>query len=107
MARRALVRCTDIIVESNIDPFALARRLYSKDVISEDIYKRMRYMKTLYSNKEHLQIITDDINDHVTHNASILISFLSTLNEMTHQDLAVSIVKKYKGMLYRMLFYMY
>ena len=41
-AERALVRCTDIIVESTIDPFILARKLYSKEIISEDVYKRVQ-----------------------------------------------------------------
>ena len=107
MARRALAQCTDVITESSIDPFTLARRLYAKEVISESIYKKMRNKKTGDSSKDRLELILDNIKDRITHNASILISFISTLNEMTRQDLAVSIVKKYKGMLYRMLFYMY
>ena len=107
MAKRALAQCTDVITESSIDPFTLARRLYSKEVISESIYKKVRDKKTGDSSEDRLELILDNIKDRITHNASILISFLSTLNEMTHQDLAVSIVKKYKGMLYRMLFYMY
>ena len=42
VAGAALVQCTDIIVESAIDPITLARKLYSKQVISETIYKRVR-----------------------------------------------------------------
>ena len=38
MARRALVQCTDIIVESNIDSIVLARKLYSGLMISENVY---------------------------------------------------------------------
>ena len=45
MARRALVQSTDTIVESNIDPFILARKAYSKEIISEDVYKVVRDKK--------------------------------------------------------------
>ena len=107
MAKRALTQCTDIIIESSIDPFALARRLYSKEIISEGTYKRARDKKTGDSSEDRLELILDHLKDRVTHNASILISFLNILKDLTHQDLAVLIVKKYKGILYRMLYYMY
>ena len=41
MVGAALVQCTDIIVESTIDPITLARKVYSKQVISENFYKRV------------------------------------------------------------------
>ena len=105
VAKRALVQCTDIIIESNIDAFALARRLYSKEVISEGLYKRVRDKKTGDSNEDRLELVLDDLKSRVTHNASIFISFLNILNDLTQQDLSVLIVGKYKGMLYRMLCY--
>ena len=39
-ARIALVQCTDIIIESTIDPIVLAKKVYSKEIISEYVYKR-------------------------------------------------------------------
>ena len=107
VARRALVQCTNIIVKSSIDPSALALELYSEEVISEGTYKRVRDKKTGDSSEERLELILDHLKDRVTHNASILISFLNILKDLTHQDLAVLIVEKYKGILYRMLYYMY
>ena len=107
MARRALVQCTDIIVESSVDPVALVRKLYSKEVISEGIYKRVRDKKTGDSSEDRLELILDTLKDHVTQDATILSSFLNILKHLNHQDLAVSIVKKYKSMLYRMLYHMY
>ena len=105
VAKRALVQCTDIITESNIDASALARRLYSKEVISEGLYKRVRDKKTGDSNEDRLELVLDDLKSRVTHNASIFISFLNILNDLTQQDLSVLIVRKYKGMLYGMLCY--
>ena len=45
ICRRAFVQCTDI-VESNVDPITLARKLYTKEVISENIYKKVKDKKT-------------------------------------------------------------
>ena len=65
MARKALVQCTDIIVESTIDPIVLARKLYSEEVISENVYKRVRDMACRDTNEQRLEIILDDIKDRV------------------------------------------
>ena len=46
ICRRILVQCTDTIVESNMDPTALERRLYSIGVISEDVNKFVKDKKT-------------------------------------------------------------
>ena len=100
MARRALVRCTNIIVKSSIDPSALARGLYSEEVISEGTYRTVRDKKTGESSEDRLELILDDIKDRVSYNSNILTFFLNILNDLTHHDLAVLIVKKYKGMLY-------
>ena len=107
VARRALVRCTNIIVKSSIDPSALALELYSEEIISDSLYKRVRDKKTGDSSEDCLELILDDIKDRVSQNSNILTSFLNILEELTHQHLADTIVKKYKGMLYKMLYYMY
>ena len=107
VAKRALAQCTDVITESSIDPFTLARRLYAKEVISESIYKKVRDKKTGDSSEDRLELILDNIKDRITHNPSILISFLNILNDLKCQGLAALIVQKYKGMLYRMLYYIY
>ena len=103
VARRALVRCTNIIVKSSIDPSALALELYSEEIISDSLYKRVRDKKTGDSSEDRLELVLDHLKDRITHNASILISFLNILNDLKCQDLAASIVQKYKGMLYKML----
>ena len=61
MAKRSLIQCTDIIIESNIDLFALAQRLYSKKVISDGLYKRVRDKKTGDSNEDRLELVLDDL----------------------------------------------
>ena len=107
VAKRTLVQCTSIIVNSSIDPFTLARELYSKEFIKEDTYKKVIDRETRDSSEDRLERILGHLRDRVTRDASILISFLNILEDLTHQDLAVLIVKKYKGMLYRMIYYMY
>ena len=107
MAKRALAQCTDVITESSIDPFTLVRRLYSKEVISESIYKKVIDMETRDTSEGRLEKILGHLRDRVRRDANILISFLNILKDLTHQDLAALIVQKYKGMLYRVLYYMY
>ena len=100
--KRAIVQCTDIIVESNIDPIVLARKLYSKEIISEDVYKVVKDKKTGDTSTDRLDYILDDLKDHVKHNASAFMIFLDILRDDTlnRQDLADKIMSKYKGMIH-------
>ena len=79
MAVEALRRCTYDIVRSNIDPIALARKLYSEEVISEDVYKRVRDKASRDTNEDRLETILDDIRDRVKHNTSIMMTFVHIL----------------------------
>ena len=102
ICRRTLVKCTNIIVESNIDPIALARRLHSEEIISEDVYKIVKDKKTGDTSTDRLDYILDDLKDHVKHNASTFKIFLDILRDdsLNQQDLADKIMSKYKGMIY-------
>ena len=102
IGRRALVQCTNVIVESNIDPIALARRLYSKEIISEDVYKIVKDKKTGDTSTDRLDYILDDLKDHVKHNVSTFMIFLDILRDdgLNRQDLADKIMSKYKGIIY-------
>ena len=97
MARRALVKCTDIFVESNIESSDLARKLYSAEVISEDMYTSVRDKQCRDTNKERLEKILDELKDRVTHNVSILTTLFEILNDLKRNDLADIISTKYKG----------
>ena len=96
-ARRALVRCTDIIIESTIDPFVLARKVYSKEIIPEDVYKRVRDNQTRDSKETRLEEILDCLKSRIEHNANILKIFVDILRQLSQNDLADNIVAKYKG----------
>ena len=102
ICRRTSVKCTNIIVESNIDPIALARRLYSEEVISEDVYKIVKDKKTGDTSTDRLDCILDDLKDHVKHNVSAFMIFIDILrhDSLNRQDLADKIMSKYKGMIY-------
>ena len=95
MARTALVQCTDIIVESTIDPIVLARKLYSEMMISETVYRRIRDRAFMDTNEESLDIILDELNDHVKYDAGILGKFVNILREkLNRNDLADKIMSK-------------
>ena len=100
--KRAIVQCTDIIVESNIDPIALARKLYSKEIISEHVYKIVKDKKTGDTSTDRLDYILDDLKDHIKHNSSAFMIFLDILKDdsLNQQYLADKIISKYKGMIY-------
>ena len=98
--KRVIVQCTDIIVESNIDPIALARKLYSREIISEHVYKIVKDKKTGDTSTDRLDYILDDLKEHVKHNAFMI--FIDILRDDTfnQQDLADKIMSKYKGMIH-------
>ena len=81
MARKALVQCTDIIVQSTIEQIVLARKLYSELVISESVYKWVRDPACRDTNEQHLKTTLDEITDCVKHDASILTKFMNILRE--------------------------
>ena len=94
-ARTALIQCTDLIVESTIDPIVLARKLYSELVISENIYRRVKDEACKDTNEKRLDIILDEIKDLVKHDAGILTKFVDILREkLKRNDLADIIVSK-------------
>ena len=93
MAVRALVQCTDIVVESTIDPIVLARKLYSKQIISEDVYKKVKDKASRDTNEERRDTILDDIKDRVKYDIGTLSIFVEILREnLKRNDLADKIM---------------
>ena len=101
ICRRTLIRYTDTIVQSNIEPISLARKLYSEEIISEDVYKIVKDKKTRDTNADRLDYILDDLKDRVKYSSSAFIIFLDILrhDSLNQQDLADKIMSKYKGMI--------
>ena len=100
IARRALLQCTSIIIESTIDPITLARNLYSEEVISENVYKRVRDKTRRDTTVEHLEIILNDIKECVKLDPDGLTKFVNILRELNRQDLADKIMSTYKGIIH-------
>ena len=91
----ALVKCTDIIVESDIDPIALTRTLFTKQIISERVYKRVEDEACKDTNERCREIILNDIRDCVKYKADILTKFVNILRKKFKQgDLADEIMSK-------------
>ena len=87
-AKKALVQRADLIVESTIDPNALARKLNARDVISEIEYKRVRDNRTRDSEEERRETILDCVKDRIKHNADIFNTFLDVLRDLGRADIA-------------------
>ena len=93
MARKVLVRSTDIIVESGIDPNVLARKLYAKEIMSDNVYNRVRDTTSRDSNEERLEAILHDLRSRVENDASIMMKFVDILRvDLKRQDLADKIL---------------
>ena len=99
ICRRTLVQCTDTIVESNIDPTVLARKLCSKEIISEDVYKIVNDKKTGDSSTDRLGHILNDLKDRVKYDDSTFKIFLDILRDdgLNRHYLADKIMSKYEG----------
>ena len=98
-ANNALVKCADLIVESTIDPNALARKLNAREVIFEIEYKRVRDNRTRDSEEERRETILNYVKDRIKHNADIFTTFLDVLKELGRADIADKFMAKYKSML--------
>ena len=95
MSRTALAQCTDRIVRSNIDPFALARILFSKEIISEIVYRNVRDRTSGCTNEERLETILDDLRSRIEHDADILMSLVNILrDDFNRNDLVDEIMSK-------------
>ena len=99
IARRAIIQCTNVIVESTIDPIDLARKLFSKEIISENVYRRVKDRTSRDTAVQRLHIILDEIKDLVIYGASIFTKFVASLRELNQQDLANKIMSTYKGII--------
>ena len=105
IAIRILVQFTDAIVESNIDHSALVRKLYSKESVSESVYKRVRDRESRDTREERLENILDEVRDRVKHDGSVFRTFFDILYDLSQKDLADKIMAKYKGIPYCILHY--
>ena len=95
MAFKVLVQSTDIIIESGIDPVVLARKLYTKEIMSDNFYDRVRDKACRDSNEERLEAILSDLRNRVKNDDSILITFVNILKvDLKRQDLADKIMSK-------------
>ena len=98
-ANKALVQCADLIVESTIDPNALARKLIARSVISDTDHKKVKDNRTRDSTVERLEMILEYVKDRIKLNADIFTTFLKILKDLGRDDLADEIMAKYKSKL--------
>ena len=95
MAFKVLVQSTDIIIESGIDPVVLARKLYTKEIMSDNFYDQVRDKACRDSNEEYLEAIVSDLRNRVKNDDSVLITFVNILKvDLKRQDLADKIMSK-------------
>ena len=97
VVKRALLHCTNNIVKSSIDPFVLARRLHSNEIISKNVYMEVRDKESGDSRENRIEKILDHLKDLVKNDASIFTAFLNVLSDLGRDDLTDTIMKKYSG----------
>ena len=97
VASKALIQCTATILDSTVEPFDLVIKLYSKEIIPGDIYKRVKDRQSRDTKKERLDLILEHIKDRVNLDAGIFKLFVDTLRELSRNDLADLIMTKYEG----------
>ena len=97
--KKALVQCTDLIVESTIDPSTLARKLITRDDKFENELKRVKDRSTRDSEVERRQTVLDCVIDRVKLNADIFTTFLGALKDLGRDDIADKIMAKYRSKL--------
>ena len=99
VAQRALKKSTVVITESSIDSSALARKLYSEEILPDNVYKTVKDRKCGNTNAERLEIILECMIDQVNKgDVNIYKKFLDALRYLARNDLAVAIEAKYEGM---------
>ena len=97
MAKKVLIWSTDVIVESSIDPAVLARKLYAKEIISDNVYDRVRDKASRDTNEERLEAILSDVRSRVKNDANILMIFVDILKvDLKQQDLVDKIMSELK-----------
>ena len=99
VAARALKKSTVVITESSIDSSALARKLYSEEILPEDVYRTVNDRKCGNTNADRLENILKCTIDKVNKgDVNIYKKFLDSLSDLDRNDLAVAIEAKYEGM---------
>ena len=75
--------------------------MYSKEIISEDVFTSVKDKNTRDNNAERFDRILDDLRNRVKKDYSAFIIFLDILKDDTfnQHDLAEKIMSKYKGMI--------
>ena len=69
--------------------------MLSEEVISENVYRRVKDDASRNSNEKRLDIILDEIKDLVKHDACVLTKFVDILREkLNRNDLADKIMSK-------------
>ena len=101
LATQALRKCTSAIVESAIEPIALARRLYEEEVISEGVYRTVKDRNSGANGTECLELILDDVKGRIKLDTNAFMTFLDILrgDSLNRQDLANKIMLKYKDII--------
>ena len=75
--------------------------LYSEEIISDDVYKRVIDKASRDINAERLKIILDYIKDCIKYDTGILTKFVDILIDgLVRQDIADTIMSKYKGIIH-------
>ena len=99
-ARTALRKNFDKIVESTIDPFELARKLFSAQILPNDVYFKVMDENVNMSTQRRMHLVLTSIHGAVSLNGQVFEKLLDILKEggsVIGDSLTKSLIKDYEG----------
>ena len=99
-ARTALRKNFDKIVESTIDPFELARKLFAAQILPDNVYLKVMDDNINLSTQRRMHLVLTSIRGAVTLNGRVFKKLLDILKEggsVIGDSLTELLVKDYEG----------
>ena len=100
IAHRALRKNTDkIVCEGGIDPFVLARKLDSAELITDDVYRQCTDRNNDWPDGDRVEHIIKQIRIDIQRNGEVFNDFLEVLRDAGHQHIVDILSLTYQGAL--------
>ena len=97
LAFRSLRKNSEKIFNSEIDPFILARKLDSEEMISEELYMQTTDKSKDWSHGERLESLIKYLRTEVKKDGEIFVKFVEVLNACNYHGVAEDLVTTYQS----------
>ena len=106
IAHRALRKNTDkIVCEGGIDPFVLARKLDSAELITDDVYRQCTDRYNDWSDHDRVEHIIKQIRVDIQKDGDVFNDFLKVLRDAGHQPIVDILSSTYQGTLNNLVYF--